>query len=235
MKFIKTNGVALLVTVLLVISLAWIGTEKISLAADARYYKQWIVDDADILSEETIQELADFNERLDDTFGSIIGLVTVQSLDEKNIVDYSFGLFHNYGFGENDLMILLSLDEQAWYVADGDVMAGNYPNSLRIALQEQFTGKGLADEDVLEMYQLAAQWYEDNVPHNTAGNRNRNRSLRGADVIVGFTGLLAAGFVLLLLFRYLVWPIFRYNKVGAWKPLWGWGILGPISVKRKKN
>lgn len=232
MTFFKKYGAAILVTVLLIAGAVWLGVDKASTAVNARYYKQWVIDDADLISEDTENKLASINENLDKTYGSVIGLITVDSLDGRNIVDYAYDLGYAYGFGENDLVILLTLDEADYYVADGDIMANNYPNSLRIDFQKRVTDDtfipGKADASILDIYETTMRWYKNNVPKSNGGNYNRAQNVGGADVLGGLLSFIIVAFVMLSLFRYLVYPMFRYPTFGVWRPLWGWGLFGPF-------
>lgn len=241
MNLLKKYGPALAVTLALIIVI-WLVFGAISAVVRDRYYGKWVMDEAGLISRGTEEQLCSVNRELDEKYGSVVGLITVKNLDGRSASDYAYTLLQNYGFGQNDILILLAQEEATCFVADGDAMALNYPNSLRIALQECINGetyqRETADSSVLKMYETAVEWYFQNVPEGNGGNYGRHGASSGTGVVLGLLLTIIAAFALLTLFRYVIYPIFRYPNLGEWKPLWGKNLLEPlkmIGVKKDKK
>lgn len=230
MSFLKKYGPAILVTVLLIAGAVWLGVDKATTAVSDRYYSQWVVDNTDLLSDDTEQRLASYNEDLDKKYGSVVGLITVDTLNGTDIADAIYFEANEYGFGQNDIVLMIVRDEEAWYMDFGNTMASYVNNDLRVTTIEHMDGDIFtqADEEILDLYEDLRAWYGRNVPKGNGSNYGRHRSAGGAVVLGSLFSLIITAFVLISLFRYLVYPMFRYPTFGVWRPLWGWGLFGPF-------
>lgn len=232
MNFFKKYGVALLVTILLIVAAVWIGVDKGGPAINRSYYRQWVIDEANLLSEETEDKLAVMNESLDKKYGSVVGLITVENLNGTAIADAVYAAANDYGYGSNDLVIMIAPTESAWYMAYGDTISQYTNNELRLATIGHMTDEVYtqADASVLSLYESLSDWYRTAVPKGS-GNYGRHRALRGSDVVVGFLSLILGLGILLTMVRYLFYPLFRYSTLGGWYPLWGWSLFGPFRFR----
>lgn len=233
--FWKKYGAAFGISVFLLTAVILVVLTLGGKAAERHYYSKWIVDDVGLISSETKEEIADVIQALDENYGSIMGVVITDEIHGVGTADHAYMLQKTYGFGNCDLMLLICPGARKHYLADGDVIAGYYPNSLRIALQEQFAGDLYAEESadaaILQIYDTAVQWYSDNVPQNIGQRSQRSRAAGGTEVLMTLLLLITGAFLLLCLVRYLFWPLFFIKTTGKWNPLGGWHILGPLKKK----
>lgn len=133
-------------------------------------YLQWVQDEEDFLSAEAEKELAKINAALDYTYGSLAGLIITDDLNGQDLETFTYSEGDAMGFGQNDLVIVLTPQSQEWYVGYGDRMSvfvdeelrilatGHLSNELFVAFQHE------RDARMVNFYQLIADWYEDNVP-----------------------------------------------------------------------
>lgn len=229
-NFLKKYGIPILVTVLLVVIGIWIGVNKASSAVSGDYYTQWIIDDADLLTTETENRLASYNEDLDEKYGSVVGIITVESLNGVDIADAIYTQANAYGFGQNDIVLMISRNDRTWYMDFGNIMANYTNNALRTTTIRHITDEvyTAADGQMLDLYESLRSWYKKNVPAGDGSNYGRQNYYGGADAVGDFFSLIITLFILLSLFRYLIFPMFRFSTIGVWRPLWGWGLFGPF-------
>ena len=84
---------------------------------------QYVLDEADVLSEETEQEIIAENQDLFQETGAQIVVVAVDFLDGEEIDDYAYSLFNIWGIGSqernNGLLLLLAIGEENYYAQAG--------------------------------------------------------------------------------------------------------------------
>lgn len=84
---------------------------------------QYVLDEADVLSEETEQEIISKNQKLFEETGAQIVVVAVDFLDGEEIADYAYSLFNVWGIGSvernNGLLLLMAIAEDNYYAMPG--------------------------------------------------------------------------------------------------------------------
>ena len=78
-------------------------------------YEDFLEDDADLFSDTTLETFAKYNAQLDYTYGSIMGLVTTDSLDGKTMEDYAMDESADLELGDSDMLLLIDTDTEQWY------------------------------------------------------------------------------------------------------------------------
>lgn len=237
MKFLKKYGAAILVIILLIGTVSWIALDVIPEAVADQYYKRWVIDDADLLSEDIEEQLAAFNKYFDKQYGSVAGVVTIEHLDEQSIADEIVLVADECGFGKNDIVFLIARDNGLWYMDFGDVMAQHVNNDLRMIAAEHMTDNVYvsANADLLTLFAALSGWYEDSVPLSDGSNYGRQRYGGGIAVVLWIVGIAVGLILLLCLVRYLIYPLFSVSNGNGWRPLWGWPLLGPLQRKKKNT
>ena len=132
MKFLKKQGVAWVITIVLIIAAIGIGLNRkapeqppTSGALDGSLsiegYEVWILDEANVLSPNTEDQISLHNATFDSRYNSIIAVVTMDSLPTgANIEDYAYDLGAEAGLGEGDALILIAVEDDQFYVAVGN-------------------------------------------------------------------------------------------------------------------
>ena len=148
MKFFKKRSVAWVVLVLAVAAGVWIGfarkdhflakqpTELLEVQ-----YRQWICDDAKLLSNGTKQLIEQYNADWDERYYAVVAVATVEHLTGWEGQEYAANLGQQWGLGEND-MILLLVEDSDWQVYCGDrvsaCMTDTQQQKLRSAIDSPY-------------------------------------------------------------------------------------------------
>ncbi|WP_102398857.1 TPM domain-containing protein [Haloimpatiens massiliensis] len=117
---------------------------------------KYVNDYADIIEKDELETIVSIGKELEDKTGAQAVIVTIKSLEDKDIDDYANKLFRKWGIGEqgknNGLLILVAEKDRKWKVEVGTGLEGAVTDiqSKRI-MEEYFTpeaqkgnyGKGL--------------------------------------------------------------------------------------------
>ena len=87
-----------------------------SLSADASgwakknyaQYEDFLDDDADLFDDDAIETFAKYDAQLDYGYGSILGLVSTDSLDGKSMEDYAMDASADLELGDSDMLLLMT-------------------------------------------------------------------------------------------------------------------------------
>ena len=103
-----------------------------SASAEVRYPIKTaeIHDFADVLSQEAVEALKGFNSALDKTKVKLY-VATVHFLDGEDVRTYTQTVFRRWGLGENDLLLLMAVGEDAYYSVAGKRLEGLIPEETR--------------------------------------------------------------------------------------------------------
>ena len=183
MNFFKKQGVAITITIILIVAALAIGffgsagkTEYAPESAasasgwakeHAGEYQKFIRDDAGLLSASTEETLARIDAELDYTYASIMAVAVVDGLDGADIEDAAYDYGYELGCGESDLMLLIDTASQDWYLVWGEDMAYFVNNELEIIFRSYMGEKvfsGSADKQLQALYTDLADWYADTIP-----------------------------------------------------------------------
>ena len=232
MSFIKKYGIAILVTGLLIALSILIGGRGIKQAANRDYYERWVIDDAQLLSDDSKRSFGALNESLDKQYGSVTGVITVRSLHGEDIAKSVYEMGHTSGFGQNDLVLLISAEDRQWYLGYGDQIAQYADQSLRLLFIDCLDDglyDGKTDIELGTLFDRLPDWYAKHVPRGGT-SANRRTGISG----LGFLGTLLRSalliYILVALFRFLLYPLFSYSRLRRWSPLGGWVIFPLLAL-----
>lgn len=130
-------------------------------------YEQYLDDDAELFSDAMRRSIATTCAQLDYSYGSILGIATIDGLDDTYIEDRAYDEGLELGLGESDLMLLIDADSAQWYVAYGDEMAAYVDNELAILFQgalEDALFSGKADACMKKLLPELLDWYDGVFP-----------------------------------------------------------------------
>lgn len=227
MVFFKRYGVPLLAVVLLIALTLTVGGGRIRKTANRDYYERWIMDDAQMLSTEARKAFSAINETLDKKYGSVFGVITVQSLNGEDISEAVYRLGEAGGFGQNDLVLLISLGDRQWYLGYGDQIAQYADQTLRhlfINILDNKLYDGNAEAQLAKLYNALQDWYAGHVPQGGA-SVNRRSGISGMGFLNTLLVVVALIAVLVLLLNVFAVLLFPFGKTGGGIPYCGWLIL----------
>lgn len=181
-------------------------------------YTRYARDEAGLLDEDTLNDLAQFNAQSDYAYGCICGLWIASDLQGQDMEDAAFSYADQLGLGENDYILLLDASAEEWYFAFGDAASSYVDHALEILV----TGSTTAvfsdpDASVLKLYDGLSGWYADNLPATgeDSGNARTNVGMvaGGSILFIVLIGLLIAVSLLSALMRA------GRRIVGGWMPI----------------
>ena len=101
--------------------------------------------------DDAIETFAKYDAQLDYGYGSILGLVSTDSLDGKSMEDYAMDASADLELGDSDMLLLIDTDTEQWYLAYGGDMADYVDNDLSILFRQNlgslFTGSAEKERD----------------------------------------------------------------------------------------
>ena len=135
---------------------------------------QCVVDDANVLSSDTVQTITDLNNRLSASCqGAQIGVLTVDYTGSVSTEDYALQAFNAWGIGSsannNGVLILLVMETPEY--ADGDyyLTYGDGFRSTTLASQASAIAQTMEDDFVMQDYDNAVKTCAQNVADTIAG------------------------------------------------------------------
>lgn len=249
MKFFNKQGVAITITILMVVAAIAIGFfasagkteyDPDSAASAASWakehsseYEKFIRDDVGLLSDSARQKLARVDAELDYTYASIVGVAVIRDLDGAEIGDAAYDYGYEIGCGESDLMLLIDAGTQDWYLAWGDDMAYYVNNELEVIFRSYMGEKvfsGSADRQLEALFTDLADWYEDTIPVADSHGETASAGSRIATVLLTVCIIIA---VISLIVALCSRPRRRYYAAGPaggsngfWKGMFWGSLLG---------
>lgn len=224
MKFFKKRSVAWVVLVLAVAASVWIGfarkdhflakqpTELLEVQ-----YRQWICDDADLLSNGTKQLIEQYNADWDERYYAVVAVATVEHLTGWEGQEYAANLGQQWGLGEND-MILLLVEDGDWQVYCGDrvgaCMTDTQQQKLRSAIDSPYY-TGDFNAAVTAFFRQSDVFYAQ-AQLNTGESYGSDLGWYAQEPAAVKTGGVSIGSVILLIVAiFAVWVLLdrmRYNR-----------------------
>ena len=224
MKFFKKRSVAWVVLVLAVAASVWIGfarkdhflakqpTELLEVQ-----YRQWICDDADLLSNGTEQLIEQYNADWDERYYAVVAVATVEHLTGWEGQEYAANLGQQWGLGEND-MILLLVEDGDWQVYCGDrvgaCMTDTQQQKLRSAIDSPYY-TGDFNAAVTAFFRQSDVFYAQ-AQLNTGESYGSDPGWYAQEPAAVKTGGVSIGSVILLIVAiFAVWVLLdrmRYNR-----------------------
>ena len=135
---------------------------------------QCVVDDANVLSSDTVQTITDLNNRLSaNCQGAQIGVLTVDYTGSVSTEDYATQAFNAWGIGSsannNGVLILLVMETPEY--ADGDyyLTYGDGFRNTTLASQASAIAQTMEDDFVMQDYDNAVKTCAQNVADTIAG------------------------------------------------------------------
>lgn len=185
MKFFKKTSVAILLTALLVALCCVWGYSRAYEASHSdpdsvvqsqragesglNYFLNWIDDGAGLFSMETTDTLARNNLDLNNTYGCLLALKTVNYLNGQDIASYSKDLFQQVDLGRKDMLLVIESSSQAWYLVYGGGLRTYAENNDALAallkdnLDTDFF-QGESDAGILSLFDDLEHWCAETLP-----------------------------------------------------------------------
>ena len=177
MKLLKKQGVAWIITLVMIVAAIGIGrakapTSKVPVMPDPGYDQPgavevesfYVFDDANVLSESTEKKLSERNMDIYTDMDVLIAVVTCNY--GGDLFDYALDYAESIGLGGYDFIVVLDISgDNYWLVQGADLMdwfsddqCGEY---ARTYMEKAFS-RGDYDSAVLDLTKALEKWYYDN-------------------------------------------------------------------------
>lgn len=222
MKFFKNHTVAVVLTILAIAGCvvygklsAPVSTKTGSSYAAENYsaYTKWVHDEAGLLSDSTIKTISTYNASFDKTYGSIVGVATVQDLGGEDIADYTTAYGQSMGLGQSDMLLLIDKGTDDWYLAYGDKISAYLNNDLQTTFTACLSNGSVTtdtNDRLTDLFSQVDGWYANAVPKAS-----------GSSAGGGFAVFLIAMILVFVLLFGSMGIGRRWYGFGFWGPFWG--------------
>lgn len=217
MKLIKKYPIAIILSILVIALAIGLGQAKhmenrpvapqtdsssnspdFDYSLDGRSYDTFILDDAEILSSSSREEISLYNANWDKQFQSIVAVVTIDSANGRALEDVSRDYALEGELSKYDALLLLAVNDHASYLTVGDLFFPDYTRAdFQTLLDRSLTSPFLAGnyEDAISSFFSAL-----NVEYSSTYGYGQNSvpaflSFRGTSMIVSAVVLVILAFV----------------------------------------
>lgn len=212
MKLLKNRGIAVLITVIVIVVMSAAGIAKAPEELPDVQTGQWVYDGADVLSAAQEEYLTQVNSQLIADHGVAVAVATMPRVKGMELMDFCLDLGEKWGLNGNSFILVLDIGGDNYWLVQGsglldlftDDMAGQYAWQY---LENDFAAKSYGD-GVLKLVDALHAWYDGT--YALAGELNigeHNVPNVGFDdgVVMGYTGVDFGGvFVLIVLIIVLI-------------------------------
>ncbi|MGN1002606.1 MAG: TPM domain-containing protein [Oscillospiraceae bacterium] len=164
MKFLKKRGVAVALTVVVILVMSLWGIHKAPAQLPPVQTGQWVYDGAGVLSAGEEQYLTQGNANLLSDHGAVVAVATVPNAKGWNLGDFCLDLGDKWGLSGQDMILVLDIGGDNYWLIQGydlvssfsDDMAGQYARQF---LENDFAAKNYGAAAV-KLFDALCAWYD---------------------------------------------------------------------------
>ena len=171
MKFFQKRGVAITITLILIVAALligkpWAGSNTSTASASNSDFLSYIADDANALTNDARSKVADYMETLDSKYGSIVALMTVTDTDGETMEDYTESVWDEAEFLDSDMLLVVNTETSEWYLWPGSEISPYVDASLESLFTNDLDNANLADGGkwATDLYKDLLSWYGKTIP-----------------------------------------------------------------------
>ena len=167
MNPLKRTGVAVLLTVVMIVAAVVIGLARRpghNLPAAESGASTWYVSDqAGVLSSSAIRQLQENNRTLDSSMGVVIGCITC-NYGKNDLYNYAMDQAEKMGLGANDFVVVLDISGENYWLIQGSDLVDLFTDDDCAAYAWEYMEQPFAQGDysqaLLSLSDALTQWYE---------------------------------------------------------------------------
>lgn len=163
MKFLKNKIVAIALSALVVLGCVGYGWMQKPAEVAQPVYNEWVYDGADILSDETEQLVAAYNDKWDANYSSVTAIATVPNTRNWDIYEYAVTMGERWGLGGKDQLLLIDVaGDEYYFVSSYDIEDELGYDRMWNIFREEFEpayGNGSYDVAVQNVYSVLDESY----------------------------------------------------------------------------
>ena len=178
-------------------------------------YRQWICDEAGLLSDATEQTVEQYNAAWDEKYYAVVAVASVERMNGWYETDYAAALGEKWGLGEND-MILVLVEKGDWQVYMGDyvgAMMQDYQQQKLVQALDSAYYDGDFDGAVTAFFRQCDVFYGQIDPSQKSSGYGDSGWY--APVNKGSEPGGIAGVIVLIVLFFIIWALLdrvRYNR-----------------------
>lgn len=187
-------------------------------AVPARPGNSCVLDEAGVLSGETVSYIAEKNRTLNQETGATVGVLCVDFLDGSDIADYAMETFNAWELGDaerdNGILVLLAIGEDNYYVLQGVGLQDALSDSTlsgynRQYLEEDFAA-GRYDEGVRKLFDALCDWLNGYYAGAPVPGADQNADVEsGIDRVADWGAMVGFTIAVFLAVVLLIWAFSR--------------------------
>lgn len=250
MEFFKKKGVAIAVMVVAIVLSSAYGLYKrpavtapeggaqLDTSLSTAAFRQYVVDQADVLSDKTEETVSLYNANWDQMAGSILAVVTVRTDGAETAEDLAWDWAGSLQLGENDAILVLDAG-----TGDYNLVASGRFYDLLSSQSGSYVDTYLYDDVQSGTYDQGVQALFGGL-HLLMGDTYAYRSTGAAGTAFAITGIIVLIVVLVAVFsvidgiRYSLW-FGRYGAMGVppvvYRPILWWHRPGSAWYRRRRT
>lgn len=170
MRFLRRQGVAWIITILMVLFAIGFGLAKARVSpsgqqpGQAGSYSYYVYDDAGVLDAGTEESLRARNRQLDARMGVVIACVTT-NYGRDDLGSFAMDYAQDIGLGSHDFIVVLDISGENYWLVQGSGLVGLFSDDDCQAyawdyMEESFA-QGDYDTALLNLTQALSDWYTD--------------------------------------------------------------------------
>ena len=151
MKILKKFPVAVFLTILLVLGSIGYSIARAPVDLPQVTPGDWVYDGAEVLSEETEQQVRAYNSQFDQKYTAYVAVLTVRNQKNWNSDTFAQKVYEDWELGGNDFLLILDIEGDMDYLYHGSNYTDFDYTGMLSAYVDQLFYSGQYDEAVLSL------------------------------------------------------------------------------------
>jgi len=164
MKILKNRGVAIALTVLMIVGSVFVGLGRAPAELVQPRGGSWVADAADVLSPEVEAYLNTENNRMIEAFGAKFAIATVNSTKGWELYDYAYELAERWNLSGMDMILVLDIGGDNYWMLQGYDLSNSFTDDMINSYVARYLEPGFAardyDRGVTTLFDQVFKWYD---------------------------------------------------------------------------
>ena len=163
MKLLKKRGVAVIITVVVILLMALWGIHKAPAQLPPVQTGQWVYDGADVFSAEEEQYLTQGNAGLLSDHGAVVAIASVADANGWDLWDFCMELADKWGLNGSDMILVLDIGGDNYWLVQGYDLVSSFSDDDAYQYTRQFLENDFAAKNygvgTVKLFDALRAWY----------------------------------------------------------------------------
>lgn len=163
MKLLKKRGVAVIITVVVILLMALFGILKAPVELPPVQTGQWVYDGADVFSAEEEQYLTQGNAGLLSDHGAVVAIASVADANGWDLWDFCMELADKWGLNGSDMILVLDIGGDNYWLVQGYDLVERFTDDDAYQYTRQFLENDFAAKNygagTVKLFDALRAWY----------------------------------------------------------------------------